>query len=100
GIAALADREIGVLLPQVHLPVERGDGRGPDRLALPWQWPAPVAADAAQHRIERGDVRRLGAAATPDHVDPVLEDKALEPLLELAWTERIMGAPGDELGQT
>ena len=59
----------------------------------------PVAADAAQHRVEGGDVRHLGAAAAADHVDAVLEHKALEPLRQLGGTERVLRVAGDQLGQ-
>src|SRR6202035_1280088 len=73
GVAALADRQIGVFLAQRDLAVQRGDRRGPLRLALLRHGPRAVAADAAQHLVKRGDVRRLAAAAAADHVDPVLE---------------------------
>src|SRR5215472_9255930 len=68
GVAALADREIRVLLAQRDLAVERGDGGCPDRRAPAGQGPRAVAADAAQHRVEGGDVPGLGAAAAADHV--------------------------------
>ena len=57
------------------------------------------AADPAQHRIEGGEVRDIGAAAAADHVDPVLDDKAFEPLRQLGGAERVLGMAGDELGQ-
>src|SRR6516162_8865252 len=99
GIAAFADRQVGVLLPQVYLSIQRGDAGGPNRLSLSRQRPGPIPADAPQHRVERGDVRRLGAAAPADHIDPVLENKALEPLSDLGCAERVLGAAGDELGE-
>ena len=58
GVAALADREIRVLLAQRDLAVERGDGGSPDRLALSRPGARPIAADAAQHRVEGGDMLR------------------------------------------
>ena len=93
GVAALADRQIGVLLAQ------RAPGRRARRregaqagLRLRGAGREPISADAAQHRVERGDVRRLGAAAAADDVDPVLEHEALEPLRELGGAQRVMGA--------
>ena len=99
GVAALADRQVGVLLAQVHLAVERGDGGGPHRVAPPRQRTRPIPADAPQHRVERGDVRRLGAAAAADQADPVFQHEALEPLRELGGAQRVTRAAVDELRQ-
>ena len=99
GVAALADRQVSVLLAEVHLAVERGDGWGPYRVAPPRYGPSAVAANAPQHRIERGYVRRLGAAAAADQADTVFEHKAFEPLRELGCAERVMRATVDELRQ-
>ena len=61
--------------------------------------PRPVPPDAAQHLVERGDMRRLGAAAAADDADAVLEHKALEPLRQLARGQRVMRAAADQFGQ-
>ncbi len=64
GVAALADREIGVLLPVGHLAVERGEAGHPERRALLGQGPRLAGPGApAQHGVERRDVLRRGAAA-------------------------------------
>ena len=45
-------------------------------------------------------MRNVGAAAAADHRDPVLDDKALEPLRQFGRPERVTGMAGDQLGQT
>src|SRR3546814_10481422 len=61
GVAALADREVGVLLAQRDLAVERGERRHPEGLALLGRRAGTVAAilagALAQHGIESGDMR-------------------------------------------
>src|SRR6267378_3488224 len=52
GVAALADRQISVLLAQRDLAIERGDSGGPHRATVARQGPRTIPADAAQHRVE------------------------------------------------
>src|ERR1700722_2952638 len=56
GVAALADRQVGILLAQAHLGIERGDRGRPGRLARFRHGAWPVSANALQHRVERGGV--------------------------------------------
>ncbi len=70
GVAALADGEERVLLPQRHRLVQAGDRRHPHRLAQHRR--RAEAAAPAQHRVQRGDMLRVGAAAAADQVDAVL----------------------------
>ncbi len=100
GVAALADREISVLLAQRGLAVERGDGRQPDAAARFRPRPEAVAGEPAQHGIECGDVRHVGAAAAADDVDAVLGDEALLPLRQLGRAQGIMRLPVDQLRQS
>src|SRR5207237_2459320 len=76
GVAALADRQIRILLAERDLAVERGDRRRPLRRPLLRHGAGAVTADTAQHLVEGGDVRRLGTAAAADDVDPVLDSEA------------------------
>ncbi len=99
GVAALADRQPRVLLAQRDLAIERGDGRRPSRAARSRRRARPVPAEPAQHRVEGGDVRGVGAAAAADHRDAVLDDKALEPLRQFGGAERVAGMAVDQLGQ-
>ena len=59
----------------------------------------PVAAEAAQHRVERRDMHDFGAAAAADHGDAVLDDEAFEPLRQFGGAERVTGMAGDQFGQ-
>ncbi len=99
GVAALADRQISVFLAKRDLAIERGDSGGPHRATVARQGPGTIPADAAQHRVECRDVPGLGAAAPADHVDPVLDHKAFEPLRQFGGPEGEMGTPVDELGK-
>ncbi len=100
GVAALADREVGVLLAKCHRLIERGERGHPVALALHGRRAFARTAQPLQHLVEGGDVRGRGAAAAADQVDAVLEDETLLPLRELLRGERVMRLAVDELGQT
>src|SRR5688500_6555331 len=91
GVAALADRQIGVLLAQRHGAVERRELRLRRHAARFWPRAVAILGAAAQHGVERPDVLGRGAAAAADDADPVLGQEALEPRRELARAERIPG---------
>src|SRR6185437_4922748 len=99
GVAALADREIGVLLAQGHLAIERRDAGDPYALALPRARPVALAGQPPQHGVERRDMRHVGAAAAADEIDAVLVDEALLPLRQLARRQRIVRLAVHQLRQ-
>ena len=98
GVAALADREIGVFLAETDLAVERGERRGPQAPALLGPGPVAVLGQALQHGVDRGDVAHLGAAAAAHQIDPVLAHEALDPRRHLGCRQRIMGVAVEQLG--
>src|SRR3546814_1777073 len=60
---------------------------------------AILAGALAQHGIERGEMRRRGAAAAAEDVHAVLDQEALGPAGELLRAERVAGLAVDQLRQ-
>ena len=99
GIAALADRQVRVLLAQRHGGIERGDlSLSRDRAWFRLR-PLAILGKAAQHAIQFCDVLGRGAAAAAHDRDAVLDHEALEPCGEVARAKRIAGLALDQLGQ-
>ena len=101
GVAALADREVAVFLPQRDRLVEAGNRRypyiGPQHRRRPEAFAA--RRPPPQHRIQRGDMRRVGAAAAADQVHPVLGDESFHPGRHLVRGQRIVGVAVHEFRQ-
>ena len=97
GIATLADREIRILLTQRHRAIKTGHGGHPN--GGPLSGGRPRRPKPAQHRIQRLDMRRVGAAAAADQIDPILAHKPLDPARHLGRRQRITRPPIDQLGQ-
>ena len=97
GVAALTDGEVAVLLAQRRLGVEAGDAGDPNGFA--GDRGRAAIADAAEHGVERLDMRRRGAAAAADQVEAVFGDEAFDPGGHGGRVERVVGFAVDEFGQ-
>ena len=100
GVAALADRQIGVLLAQRHLAVERGDRRHPSR------WRAASATAAARSRPMRRSIWSSAAMCSasvpqqpPMMLTPSSSTKRSSHCASSCGRQRIVGVAADQLGQ-
>ena len=103
GVAALADRQIGVLLAQRHLAVERGDRRRPDRSAGARRGPpAPISPPRPRRRSIASSAAMCAASVPqqpPIMLTPSSTTKRSSHCASSAGAERVMGMAGDQLGQ-